>query len=232
MGTKTRRNSAIGFTILMIFFSVLVSQVAATGNELNLPSTPVTLEVIYPGTVSYFNTTLSEVSSGYDVTNGTYLGWCIDTATEMAPSPATHEVTLYSSLNPPGSLTAYNWTMVNYVLNHKQGTFWDVQDAIWYFVDIDGGYIPPLNNTAAWNMINDALANGTGFIPTNDQTIAVICFPETVLPGSPSVQISIIEVTTPVVPEFPQFLILPLFMIATLLGVIAYRRKHPPTPTR
>ena len=30
----------------------------------------------------------------------------------------------------------------------------------------------------------------------------------------------------PIVPEFPSFLILPLFMVATLLAVIAYRRKH------
>jgi hypothetical protein len=30
-----------------------------------------------------------------------------------------------------------------------------------------------------------------------------------------------------VIPEFPSFLILPLFMITTLLAVIFYRRKHP-----
>jgi hypothetical protein len=29
-----------------------------------------------------------------------------------------------------------------------------------------------------------------------------------------------------VIPEFPSFLVLPLFMIATLLAVIVYRRKH------
>jgi hypothetical protein len=29
-----------------------------------------------------------------------------------------------------------------------------------------------------------------------------------------------------VIPEFQSLLILPLFMIATLLAVIAYRRKH------
>jgi hypothetical protein len=29
-----------------------------------------------------------------------------------------------------------------------------------------------------------------------------------------------------VVPEFPLFLILPLFVIATLLAVIVYRKKH------
>jgi len=29
-----------------------------------------------------------------------------------------------------------------------------------------------------------------------------------------------------IIPEFPSFLILPLFMIATLLAVIIYKRKH------
>jgi hypothetical protein len=36
--------------------------------------------------------------------------------------------------------------------------------------------------------------------------------------------ITIIRTTT--IPEFPTFLILPLFVIATLLAVIIYRRKH------
>jgi len=31
----------------------------------------------------------------------------------------------------------------------------------------------------------------------------------------------------PIVPEFPSFLVLPLFMIATLLAVIVYKKKHP-----
>ena len=30
----------------------------------------------------------------------------------------------------------------------------------------------------------------------------------------------------PVMPEFPSFLILPLFMMTTLLAIIVYRRKH------
>jgi len=30
-----------------------------------------------------------------------------------------------------------------------------------------------------------------------------------------------------IIPEFPSFLILPLFMVATLLAVIVYKRKHP-----
>ena len=41
-----------------------------------------------------------------------------------------------------------------------------------------------------------------------------------------SVQLRITESNVWVIPEFPPFLILPLFMIATLLTVIAYRRKY------
>ncbi len=36
----------------------------------------------------------------------------------------------------------------------------------------------------------------------------------------------LVETNLWVIPEFPSFLILPLFMIATLLAVILYRRKH------
>ena len=48
---------------------------------------------------------------------GTYLGWCVDRSANMGPE--THEVTLYSSINPPGTLTTEKWDMVNYILNHK-----------------------------------------------------------------------------------------------------------------
>jgi len=37
---------------------------------------------------------------------------------------------------------------------------------------------------------------------------------------------------TGIIPEFPSFLILPLFMIATLLAAIVYRRKHTENPGR
>jgi len=36
----------------------------------------------------------------------------------------------------------------------------------------------------------------------------------------------VMDLDITIIPEFPSFLILPLFMIATLLAVIAYRRKH------
>ena len=232
-GPRVKKNLAIGFAIiLMAFSSILVNHAAAIGGGLKLPSTPVILEVGFPGAMSYFNTTLSDVPSGYDVTNGTYLGWCIDTSAVMAPSPAIHEVTLYSSLNPPANLTTMKWSMVNYVLNHKRGNVVDVQQAIWYFIDIDGKYTP--TSTVAWTIVNDTLSNGTSFVPAVGNITAVICFPETVLPGAPSVQVSIIEakVTTPTMPEFPSLAIPLLFALGTLSLAIAYKRKHHPDHKR
>jgi hypothetical protein len=229
VSTELKRNLAISFAILMAFSLILVSHVAAADSGLNLPSTPVIMEVSN-STESYFKTTLSDVPLGYDVTNGTYLGWCVDRSANMVLSPATHEVTLYSSINPPGTLTTEKWDMVNYILNHKQGTANDIQQAIWYFIHIGGNYTP--TSPTAWTIVNDALANGTGFVPANGQITAVICFPETVLPESPSVQISIIEVVIPTVPEFPSLAIPLVFALATLSIVTLLRRKHPPTHGR
>ena len=220
---NSKRNLAIGFVILIALSSILVNHVAATDDGLNMPSTIVRIEVS-DGTESYFSTKLSEVPVGYDVTNGTYLGWCVDVTAEMARSPATHAVKLYSSCNPSGELAGERWDMVNYILNHKQGSAEDIQQAIWYFVHMDSSYLP--TSTVAWAIVNDTLANGNGFVPEYGQIIAVICYPMVLLPEPTDVQVSIIEVTNTVIPEFPSFLILPLFMTATLLAVLMYRRKH------
>jgi hypothetical protein len=222
MRTDSRRSLAMGFAVLMTLLSILVSPVAAADDDLNLPSTIVRMEVSN-GTVSYFETALSEVPSGYDVTNGTYVGWCVDQTAEMARSPATHAVKLYSSINPPGELASEKWDMVNYILNHKQGDAEDIQQAIWFFIHMNGNYTP--TSTVAWTIVNDTLANGNGFFPEIGQMITVICYPRVLLPEPTDVQISIIEVTNTVIPEFPSFLVLPLFMIATLLAVMIHRRK-------
>ena len=190
-GTATKRNLAVGFAILAALSLVLVNPPVNAQSVVTLPSTFVRMEVSN-GTVSFFNTTLSNVPSGYAVTNGTYLGWCVDRTAEMTRSPAMHTVRLYSSISAPGQLANEKWDMVNYILNHKQGTAWDIQQAIWYFINLAGGYSP--TGTTAWAIVNDALANGTGFIPQYGQAIAIICFPVVLLPQPTSVQVSIIEV--------------------------------------
>lgn len=190
-GTATKRNLAVGFAILAALSLILVNPPVDAQSVVTLPTVLVRMEVSN-GTVSFFNTTLSNVPSGYIVTNGTYLGWCVDRTAEMARSPAIHTVRLYSSINPPGGLANEKWDMVNYILNHEQGTAWDIQQAIWYFINLDGNYTP--TSTVAWAIVNDALANGTGFIPPYGQLIAIICFPVVLLPQPTSVQVSIIEI--------------------------------------
>jgi parallel beta-helix repeat protein len=76
-------------------------------------------------------------------------------------------------------------------------------------------------------LIPTALMNGTYTVFVNRLEIV-----SNLLPGSNSTHRylyfnythSTQEVT--IIPEFPSFLILPLFFIATLLAVIVYRRKH------
>lgn len=190
LNTKTKRSLAVGFAILALssILANFVATRAAPYSGVNLPSTIVKIEVIN-GTATYFNITLSEVPMGYDVANGTYPGWCVDQTAIMARSPVTHEVRLYSSVNPPVTLATQRWDMVNYILNHKQGTLDDIQQAIWYFVNGIGNYTP--SRAVATAIVNEALANGTGFIPESNQTITVICLPVVL---SPDVQVSIIEV--------------------------------------
>ena len=179
--------------IILTSTVLLVTSTFASDPSLKLPPTSVLL-VANNGTQAFFDITLSNVPPGYDVSNGMYLGWCIDRTAEMQ-FDAPHSVTLHSSLNPD-VLADQNWTMVNYILNHKQGDREDIQQAIWYFINLDSGYTP-LRPTAM-EMVDDANANGTGFVPTTEQTVAVIAMPDVTFPQAEDVQISIIEVTVPI----------------------------------
>jgi hypothetical protein len=206
---------------LTIFLTAIQTGHAITANDVNLPSTSVYIEV-FNGTQSYFITNLIGVPEGYDVANGTYIGWCVDSRTTMSRSPDIHEVRLFSSISPPDDLANENWDMVNYILNHKQGVKDDIQQAIWYFVSIMGNFTP--TRTIAWAIVNDTLANGEGFVPDQGQTIAVICDP-LIFSHQPDVQVSIIEATMPVLPEFQPAIILSAFMLLTAAAAILIRTK-------
>ncbi|MDH7564235.1 MAG: hypothetical protein QHH24_05060 [Candidatus Bathyarchaeota archaeon] len=219
---KALSRVAIGFAVLMMFSLLIVRNVSAIDDELNLPSQPIRIEVSN-ATESYFNTKLMDVPSGYDVANGTYLGWCVDVRAEMARSPATHQVFLYSSLNPPLELADEEWDMINYILNHKQGAAIDIQQAIWYFIRMDGNYTP--TSQVAWNIIEDALANGEGFIPDYGQPVAVICYPIIVFPSEPYVQISIIEIENTIIPEHSSPIVLVLMILTIFTAAAMLSRK-------
>jgi len=185
----TKMNSKLSVLIISIciifVFSVPIAQVNAVAPNVTLPFTAVTIEV-FKGYGSFFDTVLSNVPSGYDVTNRCYRGWCVDIRYDMPFSPVTSQVNLYSSLYPPPGLGSQKWNMVNYILNHKQGVRLDVQEAIWYFVNLQDGY--PTNRTISKAMISDALANGANFVPQAGQVLGIICY--TIVPDR---QITIIE---------------------------------------
>ena len=151
-----------------------------------LPPGYVTMTV-FDGTISYFDVTLSDVPSGYDVTNGNYLGWCVQLGLEM-PTGQPHLIKMYSTYDDSMPIYCYNtnWPKVNYILNNKQGNEEDVQHAIWYFINGMN-----TNRPFALSMIADAEANGGSFYPTPGQKIAIICA------GCPSIQRIIIEILVP-----------------------------------
>jgi hypothetical protein len=223
--TTETKNLAISIAILMTLSSIMVYHAAAASNDpyipIYLPPGQITMQVVN-GTISYFTTTLYDVPPGYNVTNGTYFGWCIDRTANMSRDTQ-FPATLYSSLNLTGTLANENWTMVNYILNHKHGTnLTQIQDAIWYFINLGDTISVHPDETDAWAMINDAKANGTSFIPQDGQTLAIVCEPQTGLPQN--VQISIIETPTNLIPEFPTVAI-PLLALGALSLVIIFRKK-------
>ncbi len=154
--------------------------------ELRLP--PVTINsVFYVSSSSYFDTVLGNIAEGYDVSNGTFVGWCADLLHFIYPGQ-TYEVKLYSSYDPalPSYAQDADWDMVNYILNHKHpdATKDDVQEAIWFFVG--GGAYP--TDLEAIAMVEDALANGEGFVPVHGQNIAIV------VDAGPDVQLTFIEI--------------------------------------
>ncbi len=162
-----------------------------------------TLTVIN-GTSSYYVSNLSGVTldnfpSNYSIPNGTYAGWCVDKSIRMTRNEA-HNISLYSTINntlPYGTET-FNWNAVNYILNHKQGSMQEIQDAIWYFVP--DFVSPPTNEPNAMAMINAASAN-SNYVPGKGDIMAVIAYAghpsSTSASGRSGVQNTILEYKIP-----------------------------------
>jgi hypothetical protein len=161
------RNALIALLALM--FIVSITRFAkAVGPSINLPPGTVNATFNYPGSNSYWTITLSNVPSGYDVTNGAYTGWCNDETHYINNGETLVGVTLYSSYDQ--SVYPGDWNRVNYIINHPQGLWQYVQDAIWYYID---GHTMP-SSAAGIAMVNDANANGGGFEPAQGQLLAVV----------------------------------------------------------
>ncbi|MCG3152794.1 MAG: hypothetical protein GEEBNDBF_02098 [bacterium] len=151
-----------------------------------LPEQTISFKVAHPyGSIAYFKTRFTGIGAGYSVMDNTdYAGWCVDLFHNITPGTQ-YTGKLYSSYdnNLPADLQDDDWDLVNYLLNHKQGTRDDIQKAIWYF--IGGGTYP--TSAAAQAMIADAQANGEGYVPPAGKITAVVVDPDQ------NVQITIIE---------------------------------------
>ena len=202
-----KKNSMLIVSVLLISM-LMIFPAYAVSCSLNLPAQEVVLTPTYtfpiPGAQSFFVSTLSGVPSGYDVTNGDYLGWCIDLTHDGIPVGSMN-VKLISSCNIPamymGEVWATeNWNKVNYILNNKpeivnNGDILDIQMAIWNFVDNIPGegdndpYHDPSPDCLA--LISAANSFGATFVPDVGQVVAVICYTEI------DTQLTIIEVEVP-----------------------------------
>jgi len=132
---KTKKIFIIGIVATLTCSGVLVGVHALIPN-ISLPGEPVTM-TIYDGSVSYFDIYLSDVPSGFDVADGYYVGWCADRSVTM-PRGEKLTVRLWNSydLMLPLPLRDKNWSKVNYILNHKEGTTrFDIQAAFWYLLN-------------------------------------------------------------------------------------------------
>ncbi|GAH71543.1 unnamed protein product, partial [marine sediment metagenome] len=125
-----------------------------------------------PSGESYWTMTFEDVEEGYALRNLTYLGWCVDQYITIGQG--WHDFPVYCSHAPnlPLHLQDDDWDMVGWVINHKhpQASMMDIQQAVWYFVN--GGIYP--TDPQAIAMVEDALANGEGFVPAYCQFATVI----------------------------------------------------------
>ncbi len=153
---------------LAIVFALLAATVALAAGLLNLPAGPVTVDHgpwnqgVLGGTIDI---TLSGIPGGYDVANGTYLGWC---AEDNFQDDFDGVVTLYDSTGSLPAGLAGPWDKINYLLNHKNGSKEEIQAAIWL---LTGGnsYTFPVT-PAVTAMFDDADAKA--------QAIALIGMPD------------------------------------------------------
>lgn len=189
--------------ITLICFALLSGIFLVNAKALSwptLPPDPVTMNIVLVESADewHFITTLSNVPVGYDVSNGVYQGWCVDRRSMIDP---VLEVYLYSSYDLPAipELHMQEWDLINYVLNHKipEATTRDIQQAIWNFTKL--GYQEAATRPLAIAMVNDAVANGEGFVPGPGQVMAIICYP--ILPCE---QITIIELPRPPEERYPK----------------------------
>src|SRR6185369_13689992 len=107
---------------------VSIAILTNTVHALNLPSTDIMVDA-HAGADSTFDFILHDVPGGFDVGNNTYLGWCVELRNINNQTGDGRHARLVSTLSPdlPAPYVGKPWDKINYILNHKQGHWGDVQ---------------------------------------------------------------------------------------------------------
>lgn len=158
---------------IALIVALIFTSGAFAASLFNLPTTPVTATYGNwgAGSKSIFDVTLSGIGPGFDITDGTYPGWCLQRGVTGNASP----VTLYPTDDPaamPADAQGLPWNKINYLLNHKNGSFLEIQDAISILI----GQRVAVPGTPPALMAAEAEANGGSFVPGPGQVLAVLLY--------------------------------------------------------
>jgi hypothetical protein len=185
--------------ILVAILFAIISIATAENTEaeeccpVEIPSAIITVEAEpIPGSNgNYFDIQLSDVPAGYDISNGTWTGWCADSRVFITPGTL-YDTNVYCIEDP--SMPAYmnddeQWDKVNYVINrYRDGAYdtqlssnttadWkEIQAAIWNLTDADPNY-QGYFTAASQDIIDDAQSNGDGFCPGDNEIPIVVIDP-------------------------------------------------------
>lgn len=159
-------------------------------NSLVVPTTRITIvetgqtanpgSVLEPTNVGLLAVQLGPVPAGNSFTTGQVLqGWCAawyNSPFDVSSPLGYYMFSTYGSIPPPAGdeprPDGYTFNMINYILNHKQGSVQDVQNAIWLVMT--GTPNPDFPATAtAIAMKNDAFAYGLTYVPSYPGIMAV-----------------------------------------------------------
>ncbi len=165
---------------------------------INLPatSTYIISGAYAPGSQGgYVDATLSNISGGYEVSNGLYASWCCDHQTTITVGQS-YNMNVFSSLYPdllPAFAQTRPWDKYNWLLNHLDwyaGYHWyDLQGALWLLESpawngVAEGGVPNVTGMMT-QMKNDANAYGSGYkVPTGGW--AAVVFIPAGTPGNAS----------------------------------------------
>ncbi len=191
--------------------------------------------------LSYIESLYCSSSSAVNVSNSNILQV---EAKESAVATASNSTITYLYTHQSSVVRLVNSSYISYSIYNESKVY-----VCWYLnvhvIDLEGTDVPSANVTATYSdatvaesKLTDAngwtrltlmekMMNASDSYPIGNYTTTAKYEVHT---GQKSVNMTgnkEITISLPfIIPEFPTFLILPLFMIATLLVVIVYRRKH------